>query len=760
MNRARIGRRVGAEMARIAALCFAGPLRLWALAGGGLQIVALLFAGLFVSVVVALVVWLQVVDHQRTEFEWVSHDRNRALEKGVEDALDAVQSVVDLLRVDTDVERSEFRLFADLLLERHPAIRRLEWVPRVRIGDDLQPSAATVSPVAPHVSSPSRLPAPLAADLEPGAGVPPASDQLIDPAIGALIGRATATEQTVIGRRVPIGSEAGRYGIFVAAPVLPRILSGDGATPDSSAGADEPLGVVVGLVDLSDLAERAVSVLEPRGVECVLRDHSAPPGEEFLSFYASRLESPELSVRGAQREWSVPDARHVTDRFAVADRLWSATCAPTPRYRSAVGLHDGPWIVFGGCLAVTLLTVMFVYSLRQQAQARLGVEQELRASEQQLRVLFSQSPDVIMTVDARGRIIMVNRPWPKAPDQSAVGRNSSKLLPKGLRKWYRNALQSVLARGEAEHFQYSEADSSYWEVRIVPLHSARSLNSAMVIATDVTERRLLEAQAIRSARFATLGVLSASVAHEVNNPNNAIQFNATLLKRSFADIVPILRRERAARGDFLIGGVSVAQAIEGLPRMLTDLLRNTQRIQGIVSNLKRMAGHDPGDYGALVDLGKVLRSAYSILQHAIQKHTDHCELLLPKRLPRLSGNAQQLEQVFVNLLLNALQALPDRSSRVWITAAVAPDGKRLRVAIVDQGMGINEDDLASIFDPFFTTRTDDGGTGLGLSISRRILQNHGGCIEIDSIPGIGTEVVVSLPIAKAATVPLEGPEIA
>ncbi len=395
------------------------------------------------SVIVTLVVWLQVVDHQRMEFEWVSHDRNRALEKGVEDTLDAVQSVVDLLRVDADVERSEFRLFADLLLERHPAIRRLEWVPRVRIGDasDQLPDQLPESP----------------------------NGQLIDPAIGALIERATATGQTVISRRVPIGLETGRYGIFVVAPVLPRTLAGDGVSSVTSAGADSVLGVVVGLVDLSDLAESAVSVLEPRGVECVLRDHSAPAGEEFLNFYSSRLESRELSMQGVQWQWSVPDARHVTAHFAVADRQWSATCAPTPRYRSAVGLRDGPWIVFGGCLAVTLLTVMFVYSLRQQAQARLGVEQELRASEQQLRVLFSQSPDIIMTVNERGRIIMVNRPWPKAPDQSAVGRNSSKLLPKGLRKWYRNALQAVLARGEAEHFQYSETDSSYWEVRIVPL---------------------------------------------------------------------------------------------------------------------------------------------------------------------------------------------------------------------------------------------------------------------------------------------------
>ncbi len=727
-----------------------------------MQIAALLFAGVFMSVVVALVVWLQVTDHQRMEFEWVSHDRNRALEAGVEDTLDAVQSVVDLLRVDSDVGRSEFRLFADLLLERRPAIRRLEWVPRVSNGDDLQPSMATLSPAAPGVPPPSSLHHPLAAD----AAALPASDQLPDPlpdpvpdpSIGALIGRATATRQTVISPRVPMGPERGRNGIFVVAPVLPRTAAGEGVSPAvSAAGAGSVLGVVVGLVDLADLAESAVSRLQPRGVECVLRDLSAPAGEEFLNFYSSRLDAREPSTQGVKRQWSVPDARRVTARFAVADRQWSATCAPTARYRSAVGLRDGPWILFAGCLAVTLLTVMFVYSLRRQAQARLGVEQELRASEQQLRVLFSQSPDIIMTVNGRGRIIMVNRPWPKATDQSAVGRNSSKLLPKGLRKWYRNALQAVLAGGEAEHFQYSETDSSYWEVRIVPLHSERSLNSALVIATDVTERRLLEAQAIRSARLATLGVLSASVAHEVNNPNNAIQFNATLLQRSFADIVPILRRERAARGDFLIGGVSVVQAIDGLPRMLTDLLRNTQRIQGIVANLKRMARHDPGDYADRVNLAKVLHSAYSILQHEIQKHTDDCELLIPEDLPRLTGNAQQLEQVFVNLLLNALQALPDRSTRVWIRAEMVPDDKRLRVEIVDQGKGIEPDDLASIFDPFFTTRTDDGGTGLGLSISRRILQNHGGCIEIDSIPGIGTEVAVYLPIAEPIGVPREVP---
>jgi signal transduction histidine kinase len=307
----------------------------------------------------------------------------------------------------------------------------------------------------------------------------------------------------------------------------------------------------------------------------------------------------------------------------------------------------------------------------------------------------------------------------------------------------------VFHTGEPDHLQYSDPDSSWWEVRIVPLRVSGSVYAAMVIATDVTERRLLEAQAIRTARFATLGVLAASVAHEINNPNSAIQFNASVLRKSFDDIVPILRREAEEKRTFLLGGVPVDQAVDGLPKMLEGLLRNSQRIQNIVANLKHMARHDQGEYTQRVDLPNVLHSAYSILQHQIQKRTDHWGMDLPPFLPPLRGNAQQLEQVFINLILNALQSLPSRTARLWVTAKAEPDNAQVRVSVVDQGMGIKEEDLQSIFDPFFTTRPDQGGTGLGLSISQRIIQNHGGSIEINSQPDIGTEVTVLLPVASA-----------
>jgi PAS domain S-box-containing protein len=681
--------------------------------------------GALLSAIAATIGWLQLAEHQRMELAWVSQDHNQALRKGIEDALDVVHTLAELLAVDPDIEQTDFASFAASLRDRHPGIVRLEWQPEMdagsaehRPGPDRAPD-----PFAPRDGEPRLTQVPKAVDLVPEQG----------PVLADLIQRALASHEPTASARIPLDRAKARYGVLVVVPVAP------GPTPAR--------GVVVGLLALDDLVAAAVRLLEPRGLEMLVQDLSAPPENDFLAFYASRLGPAPRLVNGTWQGWSMADAARHSDVIQVADRRWSITCSPTPHYRSAEGFRQGPWILLGGGLGLTLLVALFVRSLRDQVRVRLDAEQALRSSEQKLRILFSQSPDIMMTVNRLGRIITVNRPWPKAPHESAVGHNSAKILPKGLRKWYRNALAEVVASGAAQHFEYSQTDSKYWEVRIVPLRSGPSVDAAMVIATDVTERRLLEAQAIRSARLATLGVLAASVAHEINNPNNAIQFNAAVLQRSIDDALPILRRESAEHGSFLIGGIPVAQAIDALPRMLAGLQRNAQRIQNIVGTLKQMARHDPGEYDDAVDLRRVLQSAYSILQHQVQQHTDHCELLLPETLPKVRGNSQQLEQVFINLLLNALQALPNRRARVWIAAECAAG--QVRVAVVDQGNGIADDLLAKIFDPFFTTRVDQGGTGLGLSICRRIIQNHGGTIGISSVLGVGTEVLVRLAILGA-----------
>lgn len=688
------------------------------------QLYLVLALGTLASALGTWTVWSQVATHQRMEFEWVAQDRNHAFRKGMEDALRAVLTLADLIQVTTDLQAVQFRHIATNLRERFPGIERLEWVPRVPADSGVSADRQDRFPV--------RFSDPESAGLDG-----PVTDLSADPVQRALIERARRTGGMVASERIPLDLTMARYGVTILVPLFEPHQSG------------ELRGVIVGMLSLANLANRSIALLEPRGVEFLVQDESAPAGHEFLDFYASRL-GPEPFFAGAEWVgWSLPDGPRIRDRFPVADRHWSITSAATQRYLSAEGFKQGPWIVLVGGLALTALLSLYLRSVDLHVVERTLIEQELRESEQKLRILFNQSPDIIMTVNDVAQILLINRTQTAAPATQNASRSSVELLPAGLRDWYLESLKKVFQTGEPEHFQYSVPDSSWWEIRIVPLRVSGLVTAAMVIATDVTQKHILEAQAIRNARLATLGVLAASVAHEVNNPNNAIQFNGLVLQKSFADLVPILEREAAQGGNFLIGGIPVSEALDGIPKLTQGILRNTQRIQTIVAGLKHMARQDKGDYDQMLDVEKVLQSVFSILQHQIQKYTNHCHMGPRSGLPPVRGNAQQLEQVLVNLVLNALQALPNRDAQLCIGADYLPESEQVRISVVDQGVGISDENLKRIFDPFFTTRPDQGGTGLGLSISQRIVQNHGGFIELNSQVGSGTEAIVHLPVASS-----------
>jgi len=372
-------------------------------------------------------------------------------------------------------------------------------------------------------------------------------------------------------------------------------------------------------------------------------------------------------------------------------------------------------------------------------------DQALRESEAKLRNLFQQSPDIIMTVDRKGSILLMNRSIPALPAEMAVGRNSLALMPFGFRKWYRRALKAVFAKNETRSFQYSTKEGVYWEGRIVPISGDGPLNAAMVIATDVTEKRNLEQQSLRNARLASIGVLSAGVAHEINNPNNAIQFNASLVSRAWREITPILDDYYQENGDFALGGLPYTEVRETFPKLLSDISDNSERIRRIVLNLKHMARQDEGEYDQVIDIQAVLETAMMILHNQIQKHTDSCSLQVPEGLPRIRGNSQQLEQVFINVLLNALQSLTERSQSVQINVVHRPESQCVDIEVQDQGRGVNERDMGRLTEPFFTTRKETGGTGLGLSISRSIMEKHGGKLLFESQEGRGTKVTICIP---------------
>jgi len=375
-------------------------------------------------------------------------------------------------------------------------------------------------------------------------------------------------------------------------------------------------------------------------------------------------------------------------------------------------------------------------------------EDALRDSENKLRTIFNQSPDRIMTVDRVGKILLMNRGAAlEFPDIYGVGIYSSDLLPPDKREDYQQLLIQAFLNGQVNYLQYQADDeSTWWEIRIVPINENGEVNTAMVIATDITEKRNLQTQTIRNARLASIGVLATGVAHEINNPNNAIQISAALYAHVWQDAMAVLREYYHEQGDFSLGGLSFAEEGESLGDLVSEIKDNSRRIKAIVENLKHLGKNDQGELNEEVNINAVLRAAAGVLKSNIRKYTKHWVMELSDELPPVKGNFQQLEQVFINVMLNALQSLPDNEHGVKIKSVVDLTKRLLLIQVIDQGTGITDEDLTKVTDPFFTTRLESGGTGLGLSISCTIIEHHHGSISFKSSKNSGTLVTLQLPM--------------
>lgn len=253
---------------------------------------------------------------------------------------------------------------------------------------------------------------------------------------------------------------------------------------------------------------------------------------------------------------------------------------------------------------------------------------------------------------------------------------------------------------------------------------------------------------IHANKMASLGMLVSSIVHEINNPNNYIMSNASLLSAAWKDAMVVLEEYAREHGEFYLDGVSFSTAREEVPELLSGLMDGTHRINAIVNSLKDFVRQDGGSLQDRVDVGKAVRIACQIVEHEIKKHTVNFNLNIDEKPLYVRGNAQQLEQVVINLVINALNSLPDKYGRMFVSVSHPEHGRYVEIMVRDEGVGIPGSVLAKLFEPFFTTRKDSGGTGLGLFISRSIIEKHNGVMEFESEPGKGTTVTVKLPITK------------
>jgi signal transduction histidine kinase len=282
------------------------------------------------------------------------------------------------------------------------------------------------------------------------------------------------------------------------------------------------------------------------------------------------------------------------------------------------------------------------------------------------------------------------------------------------------------------------------------LELAARVKTHVDLASSIRRELAQAAKMAELDKYRTLAMLSAGVAHEINTPNNAVLRNVPMLKEIWSTLDVVIDRINREEGGFMVRGFGYDDLKREIPDMLNDLYMGAQDIRRIVEGLKDYARSPSGaeDLGP-VDVNEVVQYAMRLLKHSIVVATDQCTLSLQDGLPHIQADRLKLTQVVVNVLENALQALPDRSRGVTITTMVEPAGEQresIVVRIVDDGVGMSAETLASVFDPFFTTKRDKGGSGLGMAVVSGIVHDVGGSITLSSVLGGGTTVTIRIPV--------------
>ncbi len=271
------------------------------------------------------------------------------------------------------------------------------------------------------------------------------------------------------------------------------------------------------------------------------------------------------------------------------------------------------------------------------------------------------------------------------------------------------------------------------------------------------ELKQTQAALVQTEKLAAMGRLVAGVVHEVNNPLAYITNNVQVLQRDITPLADLGRRclraleaeDPSQRDDFLrqareLGeSFSIDDTLSSLDRILSSTSEGLRNIRKIVTDLRdfsRMGGVEPEP----IDLNRAVESTLAMVAYELRRKDITVETNFAE-LPLVECTPVKINQVVLNILLNAIQAVPEKG-HIWITTKL--EDERVAIGIRDDGHGIPEEIMPKIFEPFFTTAPRGEGTGLGLSVSYGIIQEHGGTIDVSSVPGEGAEFTVTLPVRQ------------
>ena len=413
-------------------------------------------------------------------------------------------------------------------------------------------------------------------------------------------------------------------------------------------------------------------------------------------------------------------------------------------------------------------------SYKTEIIERVQAEEALRESEEKYRTILHSIQEGYYEVDLAGNLTFFNetlRRHLKYSKDELMGMNNRQFTSNETVERVYETFNSVYKTGKAATAFDLEMIAKDGTKKFVELSVSlmRDPEGEPIgfrgVARDVTERKKAEEQAklhqqqlMQASKMVALGTLVSGVAHEVNNPNNFIMLNSPILNEAWDNVIPILEKYYEENGDFIVGGMKYTEMRGNIPSLFAGISDGAKRIKRIVDDLKNYVRDETADMTQSVDINGVIKYAATLLSNMIKKSTNHFSIEYGKNLPLLNGNFQRLEQVMINLIQNACQALPDPQKGIFISTQFVEKESAVVIKVRDEGTGIPPETVSQITDPFFTTKQDSGGVGLGLSISSKIIEEHGGTMHFESEIGAGTTVKIVLPFDPTDQTVEEKPE--
>jgi PAS domain S-box-containing protein len=374
-----------------------------------------------------------------------------------------------------------------------------------------------------------------------------------------------------------------------------------------------------------------------------------------------------------------------------------------------------------------------VLALMHDITEKWTLESQVAETEEYLQKLIDNANDIIYTLDAEGYITFLNKMGQEITgyrfDPRERAHYTEYVIEKDLAKNERHFREAIRGKHQRYATTIIAMDGRLVSalLNITPIRKGNRVVGVLGIARDITERKQMEAQLMQASKMAAIGELAAGVAHEINNPAAIISGTAEQLQ--------FLIEECGDRPE------DMKKRLLKHVGMIHEQAARCKRItQGLLNFARRTEVHTTD-----VNVAKLIQETLALVENRALSEKKNIKTQLPDDVPTLQADPHQLEQVFLNLVNNALDAVEENG---LVTIAVRTENKAIVIDVADNGGGIHEEDQRRVFDPFFTNKPVGKGTGLGLSICFGIVQRMHGEITVESVPGQGARFTVTMPVKQ------------